>query len=162
MTKLIILSGIPGAGKSTWAKEFLANENAVIVSRDAIRFALVSEDMEYFSRENEVTACFYAQLNEFLASGKYDYVVADATHNTKKARNTLLDNLTIPEGVEIIPVNFYVSIERAFKQNKMRSGRARVPEYAIENMFRRRERPTHGEKYEYAEIWNVVKEDDEE
>ena len=160
-TKLLVLSGVPGSGKSTWAKEFIANENAVIVSRDAIRFSLVPENADYFSRENEVIACFYTQINDSLASGQYDYVIADATHNTIKARNQLLDNLMIPEGVEIILVNFYVPIERAIEQNKMRTGRACVPESVIRNMYRQRERPTHGEKYEYIAIWNVIEEYEE-
>jgi predicted ABC-type ATPase len=39
MAKMIILSGIPGSGKSTWTKDFIKdNDNYFVVSRDSIRF----------------------------------------------------------------------------------------------------------------------------
>ena len=53
--KLYILSGVPGCGKSTWARNMMKkDENIDIISRDKIRFSMVNEENGYFSREDEV------------------------------------------------------------------------------------------------------------
>ena len=57
MNKLYLMVGIPGSGKST----FIANTKEVrtlIVSRDAIRFSMVSEGESYFKKEKEVFNTF--------------------------------------------------------------------------------------------------------
>lgn len=53
MKKIYLLCGIPGSGKSTWAKNHL-DDNSIWISRDLIRFSMVSEEEEYFSKEKEV------------------------------------------------------------------------------------------------------------
>lgn len=154
MVKLLVMSGVPGCGKSTWARKFISMHNAVIVSRDSIRFSLLEKDDDYFAREDEVTACFYNLLRGFIESGKYEYVIADATHNTRKSRNYMLDQLNL-ENVEVIPVNFEMSLQRCITQNEKRTGRACVPYGAIERMWTNRQPAEHGEKHVYADIWTV-------
>ena len=66
MVKLLVMSGVPGCGKSTWARRFISMHNAVVVSRDSIRFSLLEKDDDYFAREDEVTACFYSLLRGFI------------------------------------------------------------------------------------------------
>lgn len=62
---IYLLAGPAGCGKSTWAKKeyeydaALDRENhdkisAIIISRDEIRYSLVAEDEEYFSKERKV------------------------------------------------------------------------------------------------------------
>lgn len=58
MTKLTILRGISGSGKSTWARQ----QNAVVVSRDSIRDMLFElhkrDDQAYYKQDKEVlSAC---------------------------------------------------------------------------------------------------------
>lgn len=55
---LYVMIGIPGSGKSTWAK---ANkkEKDIYVSRDEVRFSLLQDGDEYFSKEKEVLKEFY-------------------------------------------------------------------------------------------------------
>lgn len=160
MTKLIIMCGVPGSGKSTWAKDFVTKNNAIIVSRDEIRYSILKEGEDYFSHENEVTANFYSKINACLASGDYEYVIADATHNTVKARNSMLDNINMKNVEHIIPVNFNISIDQCIKQNRQRTGLARVPDHVIERMYRFHQDPTFHEKYKYKWIWNVAKDGD--
>lgn len=157
MSNLIIMCGVPGCGKSTWAKDFMSKNNAIIVSRDEIRFEFLKEGEDYFSHENEVTANFYHKINYYLASGEYEYVIADATHNTAKARNSMLDNINMENVEYIIPVNFNVPIDQCIAQNRQRTGLARVPDYTIERMYRFHQDPTFHEKYKYKWIWNVAK-----
>ena len=160
MSKLIVLSGVPGCGKSTWANEFIAENSAIVVSRDEIRFSLLKEGEDYFSHEDEVTATFYDKINKYLALKAYDYVIADATHNTVKARNYMLDHINMDNVEQIIVVNFYISIDQCMKQNRQRTGRARVPDYALERMYKFHQVPTFHEKYKYGCILNIPKEDD--
>lgn len=56
---LFIMVGLPGSGKSTFLKrrahEFTTSRcGYTVVSRDAIRFSLLSDTDDYFAKENEV------------------------------------------------------------------------------------------------------------
>lgn len=158
MCKLLLTCGIPGSGKSTWVSKFISENDAVVVSRDSIRFALLREDEDYFAREKEVTECFYKMIHDFLESGQYDYVIADATHNTPRARADALGGIGahLIEGVEIIPIYFNVPVETCKFRNSLREGRARVPNEVIERMARQRVKPKErGERFWYSEIWEV-------
>lgn len=158
MSKLLLMCGIPGSGKSTWAKEFIANNDAMLISRDSIRFALLKEGEDYFSHEKEVTECFYNMVHKALEAKVYDYVIADATHNTIRSRTDSLKGIephTI-EGVEIIPVYFDVPVEVCKERNAQREGRARVPDEVIERMAKQRSLPKiFTEYFKYSEVWVV-------
>lgn len=158
MSKLLLLCGVPASGKSTWAKNFIAKNNAVLVSRDAIRFSLLKEGEDYFSHEKEVTETFYKMIYNFLLEGQFDYVLADATHNNSRSRVSALTNIGahLIEDVEIIPVYFDVPIEVCKKRNANRKGLERVPEEVIDRMGRQRTCPSlRGENFWYSEIWTV-------
>ena len=43
MSTLVLMMGLPGAGKSTWAKTSMG-DNDIYISRDEIRFSLVDEN----------------------------------------------------------------------------------------------------------------------
>ena len=158
MCKLLLLCGIPGSGKSTWASRFINENDAVIASRDSIRFALLQEGEDYFAHEKEVTECFYKTIYELLENGQHDYVIADATHNIPRARTDTLRGIGahLIEGVEIIPVYFNVPVEVCKLRNSLREGRACVPNAVIERMARQRIKPKErGEAFWYSEIWEV-------
>ena len=158
MSKLLLLCGIPGSGKSTWVSKFISENDAVVVSRDAIRFAFLREDEDYFAHEKEVTECFYKMIHEVLESGQYDYVIADATHNTPRSRANALNGIEahLIEGVEIIPVYFNVPVEVCKFRNSLREGRARVPDEVIERMARQRVKPKiRNEAFWYSYVWEV-------
>ena len=63
---LVILSGVPGSGKSTWVQNHL-EKNDVWVSRDIIRFNLIGEDEDYFSHEVEVFDKFVSEIETMMA-----------------------------------------------------------------------------------------------
>ena len=60
MPTLYIYCGIPGSGKSYYAQNI--QKDVPYLSRDAIRFSMVNEDEEYFSKETKVFNCFSARL----------------------------------------------------------------------------------------------------
>ena len=152
---LYLLCGLPGSGKTTWAK---ANKTPfdAYVSRDEIRFKLLREGDSYFQNENEVFDTFVKKIAEGLNCP--GVVFADATHLSEKSRNKLLDKLRLDD-VDIIPINFYISLDTCCKRNDQRTGRARVP---IERLSRMKFIPARfNEKYHYAGIYNVYENGEE-
>ena len=131
--KLMILTGAPGSGKSTWANQ---QKNAKVISRDAIRFSLLSEDDEYFSKENEVLRLFYKNIQDALdnKNADYDTVIADASHLTSVRRYETIRELNLEGLEEVINVQFITPIEVCIARNANRSGRANVPNEVIRRM----------------------------
>lgn len=143
MADLILMMGVPGSGKSTYAKKILG-DNDIYLSRDIIRYALVKEDEEYFSKENEVLQKFIQSVDKALTRAKR-YVIADATHLNRGSRDKLLRNLeNRPNHIYVIFID--VPLEVALERNKQRTGRALVPESAIINMYKSISIPTKHEK----------------
>lgn len=84
---LHVLVGVSGAGKSTRAKQ-LAQEGAVVVSRDAFRRMLFASSTGDWRQEELVTKAQRAAARIALAEGLQ--VVVDDTNVTAKAVNSLL------------------------------------------------------------------------
>jgi len=84
MSRLFILVGIPGCGKSTWANTFFSH--AEIVSSDAIREELAGDATDQ-SKNGQVFNVFHQRIGEQLAQD--NDVVADSTALDKFARDNL-------------------------------------------------------------------------
>lgn len=142
MSKLIMPMGAPGAGKTTWCKHYLKTHEAEYISRDDIRFSIVKENEEYFSKENEVFTKFVNIINSSLKAGKD--VVADATHLNPRSRTKLFSHLNIdPTKTEIIAVVMRTPLEVCLDRNENRKGtRSYVPPQVIKNMYSSFKEPT--------------------
>lgn len=82
---IIICSGIPCSGKSTWSKEFQTNlsqkEKIVsIISRDDIRNEISKNYIHNKQNENKVTVIFYDKLNSYLNNKFIDIIILDNTY----------------------------------------------------------------------------------
>ena len=150
--KLVLMCGIPGSGKSTWLYQNKKIDE-FIVSRDTIRFTLLKEDDDYFSKEDEVWETYIASIESLLKSGETVY--ADATHLNHGARLKLLKALDIiPNEIEVI--YFKVPLEIAQERNAQRAGRAYVPPEAIAKMYRALEEPKwHEGIFTYNKIYII-------
>jgi len=151
MANLILMCGVPGSGKSTWAKQHLKPSD-VYISRDEIRFSLVAENEEYFSKETEVFKLFIQKINEALKDESVNNVFVDATHISKASRNKILSN--IKESVdEINCVWMKTNIAKTLMQNEQRKGtRAYVPKSVIKKLFEQFEKPVFEECFDVIYI----------
>lgn len=157
MKTLLLMSGPSGAGKSYWVKNFIKDRpNAIWVSRDAVRFSMVSEQEEYFSKENDVFKEWIRQIQEALDSEGEGWVIADATHLNERSRNKTLNALHLDPDTQIIPVFSYPGVQKCLENNEKRSGRAYVPRSVIRRMAMSYEPPVDGEKYKYYSILEIV------
>lgn len=143
MAKLFLTVGLPGSGKSTYLKNH-CKENDVIVSRDAIRFSMVAEGEEYFSKEKEVFKEYCRQINENLAAG-YN-VFADATHLNAASRRKVFDKVKGYDMVGAIVMN--TSLTEALRRNDNRTGREFVPHSVIRRMAAQFEFPDVTENFD--------------
>lgn len=145
MGKLFLLMGVAGSGKSTWAMNHVSPLERY-VSRDEIRFSMVAENEEYFSKEKKVFKRFATTINNYLHE---DYnVYADATHLNKASRNKLLRAITEkPDEINIIWVR--TPLKDALNQNENRKGtRSYVPKEVIHRMYNQLESPTFEEGFD--------------
>lgn len=140
-TNLWIMCGVPGSGKSYFAKNSLmVDDGWCYISRDDIRFSLVKENEEYFSKENQVFDIFCQNIVEACNNSHYRNVIADATHLNTSSRMKLLENLNL-NNVDIFCVNMNTPKEICLSRNNHRTGRRKVPEDVIEKMYTSRTHP---------------------
>jgi predicted kinase len=143
MSKLIIMCGIPGSGKSTWLHEHAPSFSAAssIISRDDIRFSMLKDGEDYFAHEKEVWTQFIEDIVISLAINEETYV--DATHINERSRAKLLRALNKNlYGVEVQAVFFNTPLDIALARNENRSGLAYVPASAIITMHSNLTEPT--------------------
>lgn len=147
MSTLIVMMAPAGGGKSTLAKHIAnTHEDCIIISRDAIRFALLEEGDDYFKYEKEVEKKYYDAISRALTV--HDYVIADATQITLKSRKKLFSNIKVPSSTKIIGIWLEVPQEVSQKQNKNRTGRALVPANVIAQQYRYKVSPTADEPFD--------------
>ena len=155
MKNFYVLCGIAGSGKSTWINNHLAAFKGYtkVVSRDDIRFMIVNEDEEYFSREKQVFKKFIEELKDGLEN--YDNVIADATHLNLASRTKLLRNLTSSlKDANVYAIVIDTPVKTCLKQNATRRGRRFVPEDQIIAMGKRLTIPTFEEGFDKIFIYN--------
>ena len=147
--KLYLMCGVAASGKSYFAEKHMDEEKDVYISRDQVRFEMVPETAEYFSREKEVYEEWIKRIAWALNAGFN--VWADATHLNKKSRAKTFHALT-KKGIDfsmidvtalVMDTPFPVCMER----NSKRSGRYKVPESAMRNMVNSFHKPDEEEKW---------------
>lgn len=143
---LWLLVGIPGSGKSTWVREQLDSECKHWISRDAIRFEVVQEGEEYFSKEKQVFNLFVRAVQADIDSNFITDIYVDATHINEASREKLLGRLKNLENVNLNAVVFDIPLEVCLERNAQRTGRACVPETAIRNMYNNFRNPALDER----------------
>ena len=153
--RLIMMSGIPGSGKSTYANELYEHPTANIdklVSRDQIRFSLLEDGEDYFHKEKQVYDIFVSEIKKALDNGQT--VIADATHINEASRTKLLRALGMSLKDCCVEIVFFkVPVWRALHRNENRiNTRFYVPEQVIRRMATQITMPTFEEGFDIIHI----------
>lgn len=144
---IYLVCGPAGCGKSTWIKgRCRTMKDAIVISRDVIRFSMVKETEDYFSKETEVFNEFIKQINAAIAA-KYAHIFIDATHLTPKARAKVLNRIHANKADAVWAVQINCSEENNLKRNQKRLGRERVPDSVVLNMRKSFIPPSTNEPY---------------
>lgn len=139
MATLILLSAIPGSGKSTWAKDYQkAHPNTYIVASDEVRFR-VSGGEQNFQNEPLVWETFLKELNAHVDE-KDCTVIADATNLQNRYRRNYRE-LT-PGYDKHVLVVFHIPFDLCMKQNRMRAAHRIVCDEAMYSLQAEFEEPT--------------------
>lgn len=135
MSNLIILAGIPGCGKSTWARML----RLPIVSSDEIRQtifgSLKSAHLPEVKKDanNRVFALFHTQIGDCLTKKKS--VIADATNLTARSREELRRIAYVHNaGVHLV---LFDNLGQALERNQAREEDAQVPPEVMAHMHRK-------------------------
>ena len=155
-----IMCGIPGSGKSTFAKRIVGiykkyekyGVSIEIVSRDEIRFSLIKPGDYYFSKEDEVFSTYIKNLKKSLNNN--NVTIADATHLNFASRKKLLTPLVKDlKNVDIFLVKMETSLETALERNEKRKGTDRyVPRDVIKRMYFSMDEPQKEEGFDIIPV----------
>lgn len=133
----IILLGAPGAGKSTFAKEFILskNRNIKIFSTDDISYTFTKQHNTYRKGSSEINL---RKLDMFMESGgSFIYDTTGVQHDnvsniTEKAREY---------GYDVIFIHLMVPLDTSLRQNQERE--RHVPNYYIKHAYERQYKNMH-------------------
>ena len=143
------MSGPPASGKSSWVREHLARGSEWI-SRDNVRFSIIKDDEDYFAHEDEVFDTFINYINQTLEDPDIDTIYIDATHLNRRSRHKTLSRVHKQNISELNCVCFTTPLDICIARNHLRQGRAKVPQSAIENMFKACAAPTAAEGFDHV------------
>lgn len=148
-SRMYMMIGAPGVGKSYYIEQH-KNPGTLVISRDKIRFSMLGEKDEYFSKEKAVYNEFINQINMAIERGETFYV--DQTSLNRASRNKLFSRLKV-KPTYTTAIYLKSSLDKILKQNAQRTGCALVPEDAVINMFNSIEEPKLEEGFD--EIWTI-------
>jgi predicted kinase len=134
-TELLFTCGLPGSGKSTWARAWVAEDptRRARISRDDTRMALHGGHHGP-ATEAQVTIATYAAIGALLADGIS--VIEDGTNLVEEHRFAL-QLLAVRAGVRARLVDLTtVPLDLCLSRNAERPAATRVPEEYIQAMHR--------------------------
>jgi predicted kinase len=129
----MLLKGLPGCGKSTFAKNLLKKENGrwKRFNRDDLRNMI--DDGQYTKENEEFVVEVQDKLIRQALQDGFD-VILDNTHlvpMTVKKLHKLAESVG---DVQVLEKGFNETVETCLKRNAERQGRARVPDDVIHRM----------------------------
>jgi predicted kinase len=128
--QIILMIGIPAAGKSTWCKEFIKNNSDYVrVCRDSYRLMLQFSQFLDYRGEKLVTDMLYNDINLALDAG-YNIII-DQTNCKAKYLNEFIKryDYIADISIKIFDVDVNTAIERDLNRE------ATVGEEVITRMF---------------------------
>lgn len=152
MAKLIVLCGLPGSGKSSYAEDFKRtnntyfNENVIIHSSDTIREELFG-DAGSQEDNGKVFELMHKRVRADLSAGKT--VIYDATNITRKARKSVI--ACANPACDIVECHvIWAEPEECIRRDSIRD--RTVGSKVIDKMLRRWQSPWYDEGFDKVEI----------
>ena len=137
MTTLTITRGLPGSGKTTWAKSWAETCRApkpVRVNRDDTRFLLYGKYSGLtFSEEQQVTKIQQGQAAQMLTGG-FDVIIDDTNLNAKTVKGW--QRIARDNGARFQNVDFPMGLDECKKRvaSRVVAGGRFVPDDVIDKM----------------------------
>ena len=153
---LYITVGLPGSGKSTYAKEFIKGKEIEYLSSDSLR-AVYGKDETDQSVTSIVFGHIKRKVDEFLKDGKN--VMVDATSVNRKERSDYI-NTAKKYGAKVVAIVFKMDRQGLIDRNKKRGeqGGRVVPDWVIDKMLNKFEDPSYNEGIDVIiYVWKTTK-----
>ena len=140
---LYIAVGLPGSGKSTYAKNFIKDKDIEYLSSDELRAKFGSGETDQ-TCTNQVFSYIKRKVDEFLKDGKN--VLVDATSVNRKERSDYI-NTAKKYGAKVVAIVFKMDRQGLIDRNKKRGeqGGRVVPDWVIDKMLNKFEEPSYSE-----------------
>jgi predicted kinase len=140
---LYIAVGLPGSGKSTYAKNFIKDKDIEYLSSDSLR-AVYGKSEEDQTVTPLVFGHIKRKVDEFLKDGKN--VLVDATSVNRKERSDYI-NSAKKYGAKVVAIVFKMDRQGLIDRNKKRGeqGGRVVPDWVIDKMLAKFEEPSYSE-----------------
>lgn len=135
---LIVLSGISGSGKTTWAKtHVMDNPGTGFIERDIIRrdyFMADEKTVLSKKQENKVTVIQKATVHRLFAQGFHTVIVSDTNLKWKHVNEWQTMAYTNDWGFQ--HNKLYVDLNTALERNAVRPLYEQLPESVIKRQYR--------------------------
>lgn len=143
MNTLYITVGLPGSGKSTYAKEFIKGKDIEYLSSDELR-AVYGKGEDDQTVTPIVFGHIKRKVDEFLKDGKN--VLVDATSVNRKERSDYIKTAK-KYGAKVVALVFKMDRQGLIDRNKKRGeqGGRIVPDWVIDKMLAKYEEPSFDE-----------------
>ena len=136
-----MLSAVPAAGKTTWAKKYQEeHENVYIINSDDVRLEITGGNYQDHSRQKEVWELFERRIHEYAKLGDNVTVILDALNDVNPVRLKYLS--TTPEYDKKILVLFPTTLDKSMKYNGERPWPNKVPEDILVQLNNKFEEPS--------------------
>ena len=162
MPIVYMLIGLPGSGKSTYAKKLAKEKNAVIISTDKIREEVFGDEAIQENEQYDSSHIFSIVDNRVkLAMLDGKNIIFDATNINRKRRKVFLENISKSRFMALRNTNYeysYIAVviatpyEKCLQNNLMR--KRVVPEEVIKRMMTNFEVPIYNEGWDKIEVVN--------
>ena len=136
-----MLSAVPAAGKTTWAKKYQEeHENVYIINSDDVRLEITGGNYQDHSRQKEVWELFERRIHEYANKGDDVTVILDALNDVNPVRMKYLS--TTPEYDKKILVLFPTTLDKSMKYNGERPWPNKVPDDILVELNHKFEEPS--------------------